>query len=151
MTLGEADSYPLALTALAESRLEELGQELATCRDRDRRLRLLAAERLAAQDMAKGLDLLERTFGGAIGEAVPLKATGTGGRVLDFPRPGLGPLAQRLVAAVADGAPLTKAELRSRVRGNQGDFLRGLREALAAGALQKEGAGSRARPFKYRR
>lgn len=111
-------------------------------------------QRLAAGDMHKALDLLERTFGGAVAEveAEPARqATGTDGAdVLPFrARSGLGAVAQRIVAA-AKARPLTKAQLRTRVRGGQGEFLRGLREAIDAGALRRDGSGTKARPYLYR-
>jgi hypothetical protein len=150
--LGEPDAYVVGLVASREARLEELSGELARCKRPERRLRLLQQERLAAADMQKALDLLDRTYGGAATEAAaPVRATGTGGRVVAFPQRGLGPMAQRIVAAADKGVALTKAQLRERIRGSQGDFLRGLREALAVGALARGGAGSRTRPYVYRR
>ena len=151
--LGEPDAYVVGLVASREARLEELAGELARCKRPDRRLRLLQQERLAAGDMQKQLDLLERTYGGAVTEAAaPVGAAGTtSGRVVPFPQRRLGATAQRIVAAAAKGGVLTKTQLRERVRGSQGDFLRGLREALAIGALAREGPGSRARPYLYRR
>jgi hypothetical protein len=83
---------------------------------------------------------------------VAIQATGTdGGTVLAFPKVALGKTAQRVVAALAKaGAPLTKTELRRRVPGAQGAFLRGLREATAAGAVVREGRGTKGGAFRYR-
>jgi hypothetical protein len=84
------------------------------------------------------------------------RATGTAGRVVAFPVVGgaeksPGPVAQRIVAALSGGESLRKPELRRRVAGNQGDFLRGLREALAAGLVKRSGSGSKASPYRYQR
>ena len=155
--LGEADGYLLGLLATREARLEELAAELVRSKDdMTLRLRLVAAERMAAQDMARALDQAERHFGSRV-EAMPAQAvaTGTGGRVVSFPTPAPGTPAsvtgQRIVAVLARSRKaLTKAELRRRVPGNQGDFLRGLREAEQTGAAAKDGAGTRSRPFRYR-
>jgi hypothetical protein len=157
--LGAADVFVVALLATREARLEDLGRRLVQCRDETRRLRLIAAERLAAADMAKALDAAERAFGGlvedvAVVQGTSVRATGTG-QVVTFPtgaeekRPG--PLAQRIFAVLAGERPLTKAELRRRVAGAQGDFLRGLREALSAGLVKRSGQGTKARPFRYGR
>ena len=153
--LADADRYVVGLLASREARLDELTGDLARCKDESRRLRLVAAERLAAGDMQRALELVHRTYGAAEADeqeaGVLQAATGTHGRVVAFrQRGGLGPLAQRLAAAVAGGA-LTKAELRRRVRGSQGQFLDGLREALADGAIRRTGTGRRGRPFKYER
>ena len=79
------------------------------------------------------------------------QATGTDGSVVLAFRPaGLSPRVKALVAAVAKGGPMTKAELRGAVRGSQGDFLKAVREAVAAGALSREGAGTRSHPHRYR-
>lgn len=147
--LGEADHYVIGLVASREARLQELSEALATCKTQRRRLQLVQAERMAAQDMAKALDLVERTYGGAgeVEKTAQVAATGTGGaRVVPFRGPSA--TAQRILAA-ARTSPLTKAELRRRVKGSQNDFLRALREALAAGELVREGAGSKARPYRY--
>lgn len=158
--LGEADVFAVALLASREARLEELTRALAACRrDQDLRLRLVTRERLAASDMARALDAAERAFGGMVEEAavaqgVTVRATGTG-RVVPFPAGGdqkpLGVTAQRIVVALAGGEVLTKAELRRRVAGTQGDFLRGLREVLAGGQVRRSGSGSKVSPYKYRR
>jgi hypothetical protein len=119
----------------------------------DRRARVVAQERAAAGDMMKALELLERTFGASVAEAVApeVKATGTdGGRVIQFRPAGLSPRVKALVAAVAARGTMTKAEMRQAVRGGQGEFLKAIREAVDAGALKREGAGSKARPYRYR-
>jgi hypothetical protein len=151
--LGEADDYIIGLVASREARLQELAVALAACKSARRRLQLGQAERMAAQDMSKALDLVERTYGGAgeVEKTAQAAATGTGGaHVVPFRPAGLSPTAQRIVAAVR-AAPLTKSELRRRVKGAQGDFLRGIKDAIAAGELLREGAGSKARPYRYRR
>jgi hypothetical protein len=153
--LTEADDYVLGLAASREARLAELARDLARCKDESRRLRLVAAERLAAGDMAKALELLERTYGAAAPAVEePLRATGTAGRVgrvVTFPgkTAGLGVGAQRCVAAVRTRGPLTKAQLRAAVKGNQGDFLRAVKEALGARALVRTGRGTKTKPYRY--
>jgi hypothetical protein len=105
--LGEADRFVVGLLASREARLESLIKELGREADVGRRLRLAAAERLAAQDMARALDQAERIFGGAAGRTeAPIEehsAMGTeGGRVLAFApaAAGLSPAAQRIVAVL---------------------------------------------------
>jgi hypothetical protein len=150
--LGEPDEYVVAIAATREARLQELAEELAKVKRPDRRARIVAQERLAAGDMTKALELLERTFGASVAEAVApeVKATGTDGHVLAFRPPGQSPRVKALVAAVAKRGPMTKAEMRGAVRGGQGEFLRAIREAVAAGVLRREGAGSKSRPYRYR-
>jgi len=153
--LADTDLELVGVIASRQARLAALGEELAREADPDRRLRIGAAERMAALDVLKALDAAERAWGGVAveGEAEPavVQRTGTDdGRVVPFRAPGLGVVAQRVAAAVAKAGPLTKGELRRRVPGAQGAFLRGLREALAAGAVVREGDGRKGRPFKYR-
>jgi hypothetical protein len=154
--LGEADRFVVGLLASREVRLEGLVAELRREKDAGRRLRLIAAERLAAQDMAKALDQAERTYGsaveGAAAEVEEQAATGTeGGRVLAFaPAGGLSAVAQRIAAAVEKSSrPLTKDALRRRVAGSQDDFLRGVKEAERAGAIVRSGSGRRGSPFTF--
>lgn len=152
--LQEADNYVIGLLASREARLEGLVAELRRERDAGRRLKLIAAERLAAADMAKALDQAERVFGASVGEAVVeprAAATGTDGNVIPFvSKVGLSPTAQRLVGALAKaGAPLTREALRRRVSGSQNAFLAALREAVAAGALVRSGSGRKGAPHVY--
>lgn len=64
----------------------------------------------------------------------------------------LSAVAGRIVAAVAKASrPLTKDALRRRVAGSEDDYRRGLREALAAGQVKREGLGRKGRPFLYSR
>jgi hypothetical protein len=155
--LTSADDYVLGLAASREARLEELTLSLARCKDQGQRLRLVAAERLAAVDMGKALEVLERTYGAAApAQEEQLKATGTtswsgsGGSVVAFPAPsGLDVCAQRIVAAVRRNGPATKDQLRARVKGSQDDFLRGIKTALAMGALVKSGSGTKTQPYRY--
>jgi hypothetical protein len=155
--LGEADLYVIGLVASREARLEALGGELWRERDAGRRLRVVAAERLAAADFGKALDMLERVFGASIGEVEEaeqqrVRATGTD-NVLAFDAGAgraLGIVAQRIAAVVAKAArPLTREALRRRVSGNEGDFNRGLKEAIGAGVVRREGLGKKARPYLY--
>lgn len=122
-------------------------------------LQLVQAERLAASDVARGLDLLERTFGvQAEGARDPVKVAATGagdsgGRVVAFTGGSSKPKTkggQRIVAAVVNaGRGLTLAALRRSVAGSQNAFRAGLREAVACGAIRREGQGTRGRPFVY--
>jgi hypothetical protein len=156
--LAEADLYVVGLLASREARLEALGRELRRERDAGRRLRVVAAERLAAGDMQKALDLAERVFGQqvAAGEEqveVHARATGTD-NVLAFESAGrsLGTVAQRIASVVAKAhRPLTRDALRRRVPASEDDFGRALKEAVAAGAVQRGGAGKKGRPFTYAR
>jgi hypothetical protein len=157
--LEEPDRFVVGLLASREVRLEALGAELRRERDSGRRLRIVAAERLAAADMQKALDQAERAFGAAVAEdEVPAraKATGTdGGRVVPFVSAsarGLGQHAQRIVAALAKAPrPMTKAQLRRAVPGGQSEFTRGLREAVDVRAVMRCGRGSKGRPYVYQR
>lgn len=148
----DADTYVLGLAANRESRLEELVDALAKCKDDGRRLRLISAERLAAGDMAKALELLERTYGAAVPAVQELRATGTGGgpRLVSFPPPtGLGVLGQRIVQALRAHGGQTKAELRQRVTGSEDAFLRGLKAALALHMVKRTGKGTKVVPYRY--
>jgi hypothetical protein len=152
------DGDLVALVATRQARLEALASELARERDPDRRLRIGSAERLAAGDYARALDLVERAFGSRVEVAAEepdqLRATGTDdGNVLAFQAPGVrSKAAQRIVAVVAKaGAPLSLAQLRRRVPGSQGDWRRGLREAVDAGAVARSGRGHKGSPFLYSR
>jgi len=164
LEVGEADAYVVGLCASREVRLTQLAAAVAGELDGGTQLRLIQAERLAAADVASSLDHLERVFGVAA-EAVPkpaqLRATGTGGpapsgKVISFagaseskPKTAIG---QRLAAAVArSSAPLTMPALRRTVQGSEGDFRRGLRDALACGAIRRDGSGTRGKPFVYLR
>jgi hypothetical protein len=151
--LTDADRVLIGVVASREVRLEALGRELRREKDSGRRLRVIAAERLAAQDMSKALDQLVRTFGAAAAEEETVAARGTGtdgGRVLSFEaRPqGLGRLAQRIVAALGK-RPLTKAQIRRLVSGSRSDFARGLQEAVDSGSVVRSGSGRKGRPFVY--
>jgi len=155
--LAEPDLYVLGLASRAETRLEELGAELAQCKDAGQRLRLLEAERKAAIDVARSLDHLERVFGAAAvqekARPVRAQATGTeGARVIAFQRQrGLSMTAQRIVAVARKaGVALTRTQLRQRTVGSEPDFLAGLRQALDSGALRREGSGTRGKPYMYR-
>lgn len=153
--LQDADAYVVGLLASREARLEGLVAELRREKDGGRRLRLLAAERLAAQDMAKALDQAERVFGAVtVEDAVEQarQATGTdGANVIAFAsKRGPSPVAQRIAATVAKASrPLTKDALRRRVSGAEGDFLRGLREAVDAGTVIRTGHGRKGSPYVY--
>ena len=158
--LGEADRYVVGVVASREARLEQLAAAVSSASDGALQLQLVQAERLAAQDVGRGLDLLERTFGASVGEvaveereAVSVSATGTDGRVLAFAaRGGLSPVAQRIAATCARSSrPLTKDALRRRVSGSQDDFLRGLKEAVGAGGVVRTGVGKKGRPYLYAR
>lgn len=151
------DGDLVALVASRQARLSALAGELAAERDPDRRLRIGAAERLAAGDYARALDLVERAFGSrvelAAEEPDELRATGTDGNVLPFQAPGVrSKTAQRIVAVVAKaGAPLTLAQLRRRVPGSENDWRRGLAEVVAAGAVTRSGRGIKGSPFSFTR
>jgi hypothetical protein len=151
--LGEPDTFLLGLISSREARLQELAQDLADCKDEGRRLRITAAERLAAGDFAKALDQAERIFGPRVTEGEPQAvklAAQSGGSVVAFPaRPG-SVAGQRIVAALTKGGPMKKDDLRLRVAGNQGAFLRGLNEAVKGGAVVREGSGTKSRPYVYR-
>ena len=157
--LGEADRYVVGIIASREARLEQLAAAVSSAVDGALQLQLVAAERLAAQDVARGLDLLERTFGGSVGEVAveerqAVGATGTDGRVLPFASKGAGlsPVAQRIAAVVSKtSSRLTKDALRRRVPGSEDDFLRGLREAVAAGTVVRSGLGRKRHPYLYAR
>jgi hypothetical protein len=155
LTLADADRYVVGLLASREALLEGLGAELRRERDSGRRLRLVSAERLAALDMAKALDLAERTFGGAVAEEEPARATGTDGRVLAFAAPtlrGLGAHAQRIASVVGKSPrPLTHAQLRQAIAGSEGDFREGLRSAVKAKAIARRGRGKKGSPYVYTR
>jgi hypothetical protein len=158
LELGEADDYVLGLLACREVRLRDLTRVVARSKGSDK-LRAIAAERMASADFAKALDMAERLFGARAGEQEQeqaVVATGTaGGRVVPFRAASptkAGPVAQqRIVAALAPGMVLTKAELRKRVPGAQGAFLAGLKAAVTAGAIVREGQGTKSRPYRYRR
>jgi hypothetical protein len=157
LELSDGDLYVLGVAASREARLESLAIDLKREKDAGRRLKLVAAERLAAADMTRVLDLLGRTYGTAVADPVPEveEATGTEGetRVLPFSSAathGLGPTAARIVAALQRaGRPLTKGALRRRVPGNQGHFLDGLKEAERAGAIVRGGVGRKGKPFTF--
>jgi hypothetical protein len=151
--LGEPDTYLVGLIASREARLEELAGELARCKDEGRRLRIVAAERLAAGDMAKALDQAERVFGPRVAEGAPAirKAAHEGGSsIVPFPTRAGSMAGQRIVVALTKGGPMRKEALRKLVPGNQGDFLRGLKEAMASGAVVREGTGTKTAAFVYR-
>ena len=162
VVLDEADLRVVGLVASRETRLEQLAAAVAGELDGGAQLRLVEAERKAWADVVAAFDLVERTFGGVVAEAVArpaaLRATGTSGpapRVLAFagasdtkPRTTTG---QRIAAAVcSSSAPLTFAGLRRAVKGSQNDLRAGLRDALACGAIRREGRGSKGRPYLYR-
>lgn len=158
--LQESDGYVIGLLASREVRLEQLAHAVAIERDGSVQLRLVSAERLAAQDMARALDQAERVFGASVAEGAAVEqreavsATGTDGRVLPFASKGSGlsPVSQRIAAVVAKASrPLTKDALRRRVSGSEDDFLRGLREAVAAGAVVRSGLGRKGAPYLYAR
>jgi len=156
--LNEADLRIVGLVASRECRLTQLAAAVAGELDGAAQLALVREERLAASAMAAAIDLLERTFG-VQAEAVrpvELQATGTagrGGRVVAFAgaaskvKTAAG---QRIVAAVNGAAHgLTFPALRRSVAGSQGAFRAGLREAVACGAIRREGRGTRGAPFVY--
>lgn len=154
--LSDAGGYVLAVVAVRQTRLRELTAAVANARKQSDKMRMIEAERKASAAFAQALDLAERTFGAAVGEeAVAVAATGTTGRVVEFPR--AAPMkarataAQRIVAALNGGRSLTKAELRRRVPGAQGVFLAGLAQAVERGDIVREGPGSKSRPYHYRR
>jgi hypothetical protein len=159
LELGPADEYVVAVIAVREVRLRELTRAVARARKQTEKLRAIAAERMASADFAKALDMAERLFGARVGEEIQeeaLGATGTAGtRVVPFIPAGRMKArtvaGQRIVAVLGRGVALTKAELRRRVPGAQGAFLAGLKEAVASGAVKREGEGTKARPFRYRR
>jgi hypothetical protein len=150
--LGEPDTFLVGLLASREARLQELARDLARRKDESRRLKIISAERLAAQDMAKALDQAERIFGSRVTEDVPeavRKAMGKAS-VVPFPkRPG-SVTGQRIVVALTKAGALRKDALRRAVSGSQGDFLRGLKEALQSGAVVREGSGTKIAPYTYR-
>lgn len=151
--LGEPDLFLVGLIASREARLEELSADLAECKDEGRRLRIIAAERLAAGDMAKALDQAERVFGARVTEGLPetvKRAAESGGSVVAFPQRPRTVTGQRIVVQLQKGGPMGKDALRKAVPGNQGDFLRGLKEAVKVGAVLMEGTGTKSRPFTYR-
>ena len=160
--MGEADAYVVGLCASREVRLTQLAAAVAGELDGGTQLRLIQAERLAAADVASSLDHLERVFAvaGEVPKPAALRATGTSGpapsgKVISFagvseskPKTAIG---QRLAAVVArSSAPLTMPALRRTVQGSEGDFRRGLRDALACGAVRREGSGTKGKPFVYR-
>lgn len=159
--VGEADAFIVGLLAVRTARLEQLSRAIAAEADGATQLKLVEAERRAAAAVQASLDHLERALGVAAAAEAPaqLRATGTSGpapgRVISFavssakPKSALG---QRLAAAVArSAAPLTMAALRRSVAGSEGDFRRALRDALACGAVRREGSGTKGRPFVYLR
>lgn len=149
--LGEPDTFLVGLIASREARLQELAHALAKCKDESHRLRIVAAERLAAGDVARVLDQAQRVYGPRAVEGVPsIRKAAAGSSVVAFPlRPG-SVTGQRIVVALTKGGPMRKDALRVAVPGNQGDFLRGLKEAVASGAVTREGTGTKTAPFHYR-
>ncbi len=149
--LGEPDLFLVGLLASREARLTELARDLAECKDQGRVLRIIAAERLAAGDMARALDQAERIFGSRVTDAVPetvRKAAGSS--VVAFPGKPTSKTGQRIVTALEKKGPLRRDALRRAVPGNQGDFLRGLKEAVGSGAVVREGVGTKTAPYRYR-
>lgn len=152
--LGDGDEYVLGPFANAAARLEELAERLAKERKLDRRLRLMRAERLARADFARLTDALERHYPGVeVEESAVLERTGTGGDVLAFPYPGpSSAVGQRIVAALErTSAPLTREELRKRVRGGRASFLAELKTLVKAGTIERGGRGTRSAPHRYSR
>jgi hypothetical protein len=151
--LGEPDLYLVGLIASREARLTELADDLAACKDEGRRLRIIAAERLAAGDMAKALDQAERVFGARVTEGLPenvKRAAESGGSVVAFPQKPRSVTGQRIVVQLQKAGPMGMTALRKAVRGNEGDFRRGLHEAVKLGSILREGSGTKSRPFTYR-
>ena len=70
VVLDEADLRVVGLVASRETRLEQLAAAVAGELDGGTQLRLVEAERKAWADVVAAFDLVERTFGAVVAEAV---------------------------------------------------------------------------------
>jgi hypothetical protein len=164
--LNEVDRYVVGVVSGRQAILEELEARLVrVLKKQSERLRLVEAIRKASLSFERGVDLLERTFGQRVAEAVSVPeqlvaSSGTGGRVLTIPARaamGVAPrcrgavaIRQRILGALAQAQlPLSKDQLRGRVRGDEGAFLRVLGELVREGAVRKGGRGRKTDPYTY--
>ncbi len=160
--------HVVGLLASREVALERLRRAVRAERTVNKRLRLIAAERRAAGDFRLALEHADRVFGAlAVPEAEEVAAAGAvavnGARVIPMPlrevpaivaRRGKAPqaIAQRILAALnASGRALTKVELRKRVPGDAGTFLRELKAMEKSGSIKRSGRGTKGDPFRYHR
>ncbi len=151
LDLETAGAHLVVLLASREVRLEALQERLRRSKGTD--LELVRAERLAAGDMVRTLDLVERVLGPRVAAREPaLEATGTTGTVVSFPVKLKSATGQRIAAALAvSPRALLKAELRAVVPGRQDQFLVGLAEAVRSGAVRRSGSGRKKDPYRYGR
>ena len=158
--LNDADRYVVALLATREADLETVRRDLAAEADVKARLALLAAEDRLCRAFGAALDRAERTFSGRMageGEIELPQAAGEGRRMLRIvptPAPSGGAAAQermqkRILEALDGGVTLTKAALRSSVRGGQKEFLAALRLLVSNGCVKTSGRGRRNYPKTY--
>lgn len=150
LELSSPDLLLIGTLARAESRLAQLGVDIAREKDVSKRARLVAVEITAQRAFLSAHDAVERALGPRVdvGEAaahlVEGPAAALAGRVRSV-------AAGRILRALSGGARLTKGELLKAAGGDKGQFLRALAELEGEALVVREGQGHRGRPYRFRR
>lgn len=149
--------YLVGAVAAAETAFEEAHGARVAEKAPEARARALETERRLNASFLAAVARLEDAAEAAGQAEVSLPvAVGGGARILPMRRPApassgrrVAAVRGRIVAALRRSGPLTKAELRRRVRGDDQAFLRELKALQAEGEVRRSGRGVKGNSYQY--
>lgn len=151
LELSAPDLLLVGTLARAESRLAQLGTDVARTRDVSKRARLLGLEIQSQRAFLSALEATDRALGPRVGVGDAAAELVEGPAAAVVPGRVRSVAAGRILRALSGGARLSKAELLTAAGGDKRLFLKALSELEGEGLVVREGPGSRGHPFRYRR